>query len=252
MKYDGRWLVTVNLGVIEAFFMPSNAQDSRTALSGVVLFILVPSIESQNKDRGYPVVDSITPGIFLDDYSFPKMRGPLRLLPSAGLSLTKQSEGFRQYLYEDAARYCTIAYGHLVKRAPCDGSEPEEFKVGMSEPAGSELLSSDMRLAQQAVTMLVKKHLTDGAYGAICDFVYNVGPTKFSKSTLLDSINHNQIDDIPIQFRRWIKAGGKELGRVKVRPESRNNTLFWENTDPESGSTCGPKTSTIDIRIGER
>jgi lysozyme len=247
------------LGLIWEFLRHSSClrlQWLKATVSGVVLFILIPSTEGQTKDRGFPVVDTPTEGIFLDDYSFPKTRGPLRQLPSAGLSLTKRSEGFRGFLYEDAARYCTIAYGHLVKRAPCDGSEPEEFRVGMSKPAGSALLRSDMQLAQQAVAALVKKHLTDGAYGAVCDFVYNVGPTNFGRSTLLDAINHDRIDDIPIQFRRWIKAGGKELVPLKTRRE-REITLYFGKPQPQppatkAGQPAGSKPPTIDIRTGER
>src|SRR5262249_23576080 len=104
--------------------------------------------------------DTLTPGIFLEPEprtALPpgvELRNPgvelrkpgveLRKVYNQGLQLTKSFEGFRGRLYHDAAGYCTIAYGHVVKLAPCDGSEPDEFLNGVSEPRGGELLVKDL------------------------------------------------------------------------------------------------------------
>src|SRR4051812_26265571 len=47
-----------------------------------------------------------------------------------GLELTMVSEGWSPRLYDDVARYCTIGFGHLVAKRPCDGTEPAEFRAG--------------------------------------------------------------------------------------------------------------------------
>jgi lysozyme len=207
----------------------------------------------RGKHAAFPEVDQGVPGIFLDaGFSLPTTRAiDIRELTPAGLNLTKRSEGFRGHLYNDAAHYCTIAYGHLVKKAPCDDSEPDEFRKGLSEPAGASLLRADMSAVRRAVSALVDVDLTDGQYGALCDFVYNVGAKNFSKSTLLKAINDEDEDRIPTQFRRWILANGKELSALKVRRE-REVALFFDGKPvPKGLPPEGEDTSRIDIRKGE-
>lgn len=201
----------------------------------------------------YLSVDKITAGIFLE----PEERAVLppgveiRGIYDKGLELTKDSEGFRTHLYNDAAQYCTIAYGHLVKLAPCDGSEPEEFRRGVSRPEGTLLLREDMEIAEIVVLTAVDAELTDGQYAALCDFVYNVGGGNFRRSTLRKVINRNDFDQVPFQFRRWVKAGGRELSGLKKRRE-REIDLFFENMYvPRAMPPEGEDISPIDIRQGE-
>lgn len=208
------------------------------------------------RNVGSPVylsVDRITAGIFLE----PEERAvlppgvELRGIYDKGLQLTKDSEGFRHHLYNDAARYCTIAYGHLVKLAPCDGSEPDHFLDGVTEPEGADLLRDDMETAEKVVLTAVDVPLTDGQYAALCDFVYNVGGGNFRSSTLRKVINRNDFEGVPFQFRRWVKAGGRELPGLKTRRE-REIQLFFENmTIPRAVPPADMDLTPIDIREGE-
>src|SRR5437773_847856 len=74
------------------------------------------------------------PGALLDDENDATPKGILRTLPSQGIRLTKTAEGWEPRLYDDAPGYCTIGYGHLIKRQRCNGSEPAEFLHGIREP----------------------------------------------------------------------------------------------------------------------
>ena len=165
------------------------------------------------QESAFPTIDRLTAGIFLE----PEMRIALRRgvalskVYGPGIELTKLSEGFRARLYNDAANYCTIAYGHLIKLAPCDGTEPEEFRNGVTRARGTEILRKDMEKAERAVMALTDVELTDGQYAALCDFVYNVGSGNFSSSTLRKVVNAAQFDRVPSQFRRWVFARGKKL-----------------------------------------
>lgn len=154
----------------------------------------------------FPTTDALTPGIFLDTEERAVLPAGVELRPvyQRGIDLTKLSEGFRSRLYNDAAGYCTIAYGHLVKLARCDGSEPAQFLRGVTEPEGEQLLVSDMRTAQIAVMVAVQPELSDGQFAALCDFVFNVGSGNFRRSTLLKVINAEEFDKVPFQFRRWV------------------------------------------------
>lgn len=207
----------------------------------------------QGREEAYPSVDTLTPGIFLE----PEERAVLppgvqpRKVYDPGIELTKLSEGFRSRLYNDAADYCTIAYGHLVKLAPCDGSEPEAFRRGVTDAEGTELLRTDMGKAERAVATLVEADLTDGQYAALCDFVYNVGGGNFRRSTLRRRVNARRFDDVPFQLRRWVKAGGRELPGLKTRRE-REIALFFEGIGiPRAIPPEGEDLTPIDVRAGE-
>jgi len=200
----------------------------------------------------FPSEDRMTAGIFLEPEERAVLPAGVALRPvfEPGLELTKVSEGFRSRLYNDAARYCTIAYGHLVKLAPCDGSEPVEFRRGVSEPRGGELLVGDMARAQVTVMTAVTRDLTDGQYAALCDFVYNVGSGNFRKSTLLKVVNAGQHDQVPFQFLRWTRAGGRELPGLKSRREAEVE-IYFEGAVPRAAPAAGVDLSPIDIRAGE-
>ncbi len=200
-----------------------------------------------------PSVDRMTAGIFLE----PEERAVLppgvsvRPVYEPGLALTKASEGFREHRYNDAANYCTIAYGHLIKLASCDGTEPARFLRGLSEPEGSELLVEDMRTAQIVVMTAVEVELSDGQFAALSDFVFNVGGGNFRSSTLRRVVNAGDFDNVPTQLRRWVKAGGRELPGLVARRE-REIELFFEGLPvPRALPPADMPTEAIDIQAGE-
>ena len=225
----------------------------------VVVFITVIGFNAvlagckQSDTEKYPTVDRLTPGIFLEPAeraALPAGVG-LRKVYDKGLDLTRESEGFVSHLYNDAAGYCTIAYGHLIKLKRCDGSEPEEFQQGVSESRGTELLGEDMGRAERTVMTAVDVDLTDGQYAALCDFVYNVGGGNFKRSTLLKVVNAGEFDGVPFQLRRWVKAGGRTLPGLETRRE-REIELFFEGIGiPRAAPLEGEDLSPIDVQRGE-
>jgi len=198
-----------------------------------------------------PKLDKMTPGVFLEGEPLSEgVRALLRALPDDGLALTEDSEGFVPTLYDDSANYCSIAFGHLVKKSGCDGTEPGEFLRGVSRERGGALLKTDMGRAQQAVSSSVTVTLNNGQYGALCDFVYNVGSGNFRGSTLLKVINAKNFDSIPPQLRRWTMAGGvRQPGLVKRR--EREIDLFFQGTKPPSRG-LEEALPPIDVQVGEQ
>jgi GH24 family phage-related lysozyme (muramidase) len=202
----------------------------------------------------YPDEPHVTAGIFLDEGERDTLpQGmQLRVVYSDGMDLTRSEEGFRPHLYNDVAHYCTIGYGHLVERQPCNGGEPPQFRAGLTEPEGTKLLTTDMRRAQVAVMLATTTTLTDGQYAALCDFTFNVGPTNFRKSTLLAVVNDRQWDRVPAQLKRWTFAGGKPVDGLASRREHEIK-LFFEGQPGSLGAPPqGEDVSPIDIRSGER
>jgi GH24 family phage-related lysozyme (muramidase) len=201
----------------------------------------------------YPTVqDAYTPGIFLDLGAKATLPAGMSLRPvvAKGLTVTKESEGWRSRLYNDVARYCTIGYGHLIKRSPCDGSERVDWQDGISTAEGEALLVEDMADAQIAVMLAVTIKLTDTQYAALCDFVFNVGATNFRKSRLLVVVNAGQHDQVGNQLRRWVLAGGREIPGLYNR-RLREIDLYYDGVlTPKAAPPTGEDMSPIDIRTG--
>ncbi len=176
---------------------------------------------------------------------------PLRPVVAQGIALTKSSEGWIDQRYNDAAGYCTIGYGHLIKKARCDGTEPAQFLQKISDAQGTALLVTDMRRAQITVTAAVQVPLTDLQYAALTDFVFNVGAGNFASSSLLRVINAKQFEQVPYQFSRWKMANGKILPGLVERRKGEIALFFDGQAVPKVLLSSGPGDA-IDIRAGEQ
>lgn len=220
---------------------------------GLLLVHLLTGCGTQ-PPREFLSTDKLTPGIFtgVEERAVLPPGVEVRKVYDKGILLTKESEGFVDRLYNDAAQYCTIAYGHLIKKAPCDGSEPEPFLDGITEPEGVVLLRDDMEIAEGAVMTLVNVALTDGQYAALSDFVFNVGSGNFRESTLLTMVNSGRHDQVPFQLRRWVKAGGRELAGLKARREKEIELYFEDIGIPRAAPDADQDMSPVDILSGEK
>ncbi|MFO8091328.1 MAG: lysozyme [Desulfatiglandaceae bacterium] len=217
-----------------------------------MVLILAGGCEKTEKVE-FPKEDKITAGIFLEpEERFVLPPGvEIRKVYDKALELTKVSEGFRSNPYNDAARYCTIGYGHLIHLASCDSTIPAEFRQGISEPRGEEILRDDMGMAERGVMSLVDVDLTDGQYGALCDFVFNVGVGNFRNSTLRKRVNAGAYDRVPFEFRRWVYAGGNKLPGLETRREQEIALFFEDIGIPRAAPPPDQDMTPIDIRIGE-
>lgn len=196
------------------------------------------------------VLDAFAPGVLLEEPAAVDKQIALRTLSPAGLRLVKVSEGFVPQAYHDAAGYCTIAYGHLIRRSGCnEGGLPAAFRGRISEARGSELLLEDLQLAQRAVTSAVTVPLTDGQFAALTDFTFNVGAGNLRRSKLLRVLNAGQYDAVPAQLRRWVQAGGKVWRGLQTRRE-REVALFQGLSFKSLPPRAAPADA-VDIRSGE-
>lgn len=203
----------------------------------------------------YPTyTDAQTPGIFNDLGGKAVLPGgmTLRPIPSMGLAATKKGEGWRNRLYNDVAGFCTIGYGHLIKRARCDGSEQADWQDGINEAEGEELLVKDMKDAQIAVMLAVTTKLTDTQYAALCDFVFNVGGGAFRKSTLLKVVNAGQHDQVGNQLMRWSMAGGQPVPGLVNRRKHEIELYYHGTLASRAVPPAGMDMSPIDVTTGEQ
>jgi len=150
-------------------------------------------------------------------------------MSAAGLDLLKRSEGFRSRTYLDAAGLPTIGYGHRLVH-------PEYFPNGISEAQGTEILTNDLRDAEQAVGRLVKAALTQGQFDALTDFCFNVGPEKLATSTLLKDLNAGQYAEAAEQLLRWDHVGLREMAGLKARREAEFQLWGKKTTEQQAAA----------------
>lgn len=148
-------------------------------------------------------------------------------LGDKGLNLLKKWErgpkgGFSPVIYPCSAGKNTIGYGHVI--TPDDKIIPP-----ITEKQADDLLKQDIKVAENAVNLLVKIPLTQNEFDALVCFVFNVGVGAFQKSTLLLFLNNNLMDKIPNQLKQWNKItvnGIKKVSNGLVNRRQEEVKLF--------------------------
>ena len=127
-----------------------------------------------------------------------------------GLALIEKFEGKRLTSYADSVGIPTIGVGHTGPEV-CLGQS-------ITDDECRALLRSDVSEAEDAVNGCVTAVLNQDQFDALVSFTFNLGGGALKGSTLLRMLNAGQYEDASDQFKRWDKAGGKELpGLLKRR-----------------------------------
>lgn len=233
----------------------SNYVACRFAQGGIIMMSLMLVAGCAKEEAAeFQTLEKLSPGSLLEpDAARPILPAgvSLRSVHSKGLALTKVSEGWEPRIYNDPAGYCTIGYGHLIRKARCNGTEPSEFLGGITESRGTDLLKSDMAGAQITVMTSVDVLLTDVQYSALTDFVFNVGSSNFRNSTLLKHINAQRFEEVPTQLRRWTLADGKKYQGLVTRREGEIALFFEGQPVPKPLPNADEEVFSLDIRKGE-
>ena len=135
-------------------------------------------------------------------------------ISSAGLDLIKEFEGLRLKAYKCPAGILTIGYGHTSA-----AGEPKVLPGMMiSRDEAEAILKRDMVQYENGVRSQVTSAITQGQFDALVSFAYNAGVGALQRSTLLKRVNAGKIDEVPAEFMKWTRGGGKELpGLVRRR-----------------------------------
>lgn len=129
----------------------------------------------------------------------------------------------------------TIGWGHTM-------GVHKGMKISRRE--AQEFFDSDIRWASRAVEDLVKVPLTIYQEDALISFVFNIGKTAFSKSTLLRKLNVGDYEGAAAEFPRWNKQKGKVL-RGLTRRRAEEMKYFMGVGVPEE-QEASPASATVD------
>ena len=155
----------------------------------------------------------------------PDRAGQRTKLSRKGAAFVARFEGIVLRLYDDPAGHCTIGIGHLVHHGRCDGSEPAEFKSGITRPRAFELLQEDAADVAKAIRRHVNVPLNQRQFDALCSFGFNCGTGAIATSTLTRRLNAGEYAAVPSELNRWVTAGGQTLPGL-VRRRKAEGKLF--------------------------
>lgn len=123
-----------------------------------------------------------------------------RTINANGLALIKEHEGCKLEAYQDTDGIWTIGYGHT------QGVKPGDI---CSMAQADMYLDADLQNAEDAVSELVKVHLTDNQFAALVSFTFNVGVGQFTASTMLKKLNESLYYLVPDYLKSWVWSGGR-------------------------------------------
>jgi lysozyme len=146
---------------------------------------------------------------------------PLRNVPQEGIELIKSFEGIPDGdpstvnidAYIDPVGIWTIGWGHAItfKGDFLRGAQNKAvaralFPGGITRQQAEDLLRGDLIDTAAMVLRLSTRVLTDGEFGALVSFAFNVGTGALGKSTLLRLLNAGDKAGAADQFLVWNKA----------------------------------------------
>ncbi len=110
------------------------------------------------------------------------------------------------------------------------------IKEGMTctEAQGDAMVRKELNVYEDAVERLVTVELSSNEFSALVVLVYNIGVGAFQRSTLLKVINQGKRDQIPTQWLRWNKAGGKVIRGLERRRKAELVLFLQPDEEVES------------------
>jgi len=127
------------------------------------------------------------------------------------------AEGLRLEAYRCPAGKWTIGYGHT-------GDVQQHHRITRHQ--AEEIFEYDLSRFEEGVAKLAPK-ATGPQLSACVSLAYNIGLSRFEKSTLLKELNAGRVANAAAEFMKWTHAAGKVMpGLVKRRAAER--ALFLE------------------------
>lgn len=141
----------------------------------------------------------------------------------AGISLIKRFEGCRLKAYSDIVGVYTIGYGHTGG-----------VKLGtiITEEEAEALLKRDLKRFELSIARLITRRLTQNQFDALVSFCFNLGAGALQRSTLRQKINRMEDSEVPAEFMKWSKAGGRVVPGLLRRRKAEAEfyaALPWQN-----------------------
>jgi len=147
-------------------------------------------------------------------------------LSSIGAALIASFEGLSTRLYDDPspAHNCTIGIGHLVHPGPTNGSEPANFKAGLTVEEVYDMFHRlDVPAYEQHIYDGIRVPVYQSEFDALVSLDFNVGPAGYPG--LRDDLNRGDYPAAAEHFGAYVHAEGRVLEGL-VRRRAAESELF--------------------------
>ena len=139
----------------------------------------------------------------------------------AAANFLRDWEGLRLVPYKavPSETHWTVGYGHYSKDIR-EGERIDEIQAEL-------FLDADIKYVQRQLADLVSVPVTLAQSTALLSFAFNVGIGNFKRSTLRKLLNEGKAVNAAYEFRKWNRAGGKELPGLSRRRRA-EKALFMD------------------------
>lgn len=148
----------------------------------------------------------------------------MRVALRTAAALCKQFEGFRSAPYMCPAGVATVAYGSTMYE---NGQRVLLTDPPVSRQRGEAMLMHHLEKDCLPAAIKLSPNLVrrQEALGAIADFIYNLGASRYKSSTLRKRINDGDWEEARYELRRWVRANGRVLRGLELRREAEAKLL---------------------------
>lgn len=130
--------------------------------------------------------------------------------------LCKHFEGFRAKPYICPAGVETVAFGSTRYE---DGARVQMTDAPVTKQRGEQLLEHVLLTDCLPAAIKYTPALVgnEPAIGAIADFIYNLGASRYKTSTLRHRLNTKNWSEAQYEINRWTRANGRVLRGLQLR-----------------------------------
>lgn len=135
-------------------------------------------------------------------------------LSRRGIQMLKGFEGRRDKVYVDPAGYPTGGWGRKLGE-----QELQKYPVGSAVPprVQESWLMESIREAERAVRQLVSRPLNQNQFDALVSLTFNIGRSRFARSTLRKLVNNGDFEGAVAAFSDWEKSRRRRLPGLVTR-----------------------------------
>lgn len=148
------------------------------------------------------------------------------LLIIKAANFIKELEGFKPIAYLDSGGVWTYGVGFTRTPNGTKVKKGDYINEADSLVFLRKIITSDL----QQIKQLIKVPLGSYQWIALLSFVYNIGVTRFTTSTLLQKINNSAgKEEISKEFKKWIYANGQVVKGLQNRRNKEINLYYTED-----------------------
>ena len=139
----------------------------------------------------------------------------------------EELEGFKEYAYLDSAGIWTYGIGFTKTPGGNAIQKYDRISKADSHKFLQKIVLNDLLQIQKVVQV----PLNDYQWIALLSFVYNIGNTRFRRSTILSKINKQAgKEEITKEFRKWVYAKGQLIKGLQNRRNKEISKYFYSET----------------------